>query len=55
MPIPGNQAGDPTDFDFDFFANSKVMTLEAEKLGGVLSGDEIVQLLAHKPQSLSNS
>jgi hypothetical protein len=55
MPIPGKQAGDPTDFDFDFFANSKVMTLEAEKLGGVLSGDEIVQLLAHKPQSLSNS
>lgn len=46
MPIPGKKAGDPTDFDFAFFANSKVMTLEAEKLGGLLSGDEVFQLQA---------
>ena len=46
MPIPGKQAGDPTNFDFAFFANSKVMALEAEELGGVFSGDEIFQVQA---------
>ena len=46
MPIPGKKAGDPTNFDFAFFANSKVMALEAEKLGGVFSGDEIFELQA---------
>jgi hypothetical protein len=48
MPIPGKQAGDPTGFDFAFFANSKVMELEAEKLGGVFSGSEIIQLHARE-------
>ena len=46
MPIPGKSAGEPTDFDFAYFANSKVMVLEAEKLGGVFSGDEIFRLQA---------
>jgi uncharacterized protein len=32
MPIPGKKAGDPTDFDFGYFANSRVMVLEAEPL-----------------------
>jgi hypothetical protein len=32
MPIPGKKAGDPTDFKFDYFANSRVMALEAEAL-----------------------
>ncbi len=32
MPVPGKKAGDETNFDFGFFANSKVMKLEAEKL-----------------------
>jgi uncharacterized protein (UPF0210 family) len=32
MPIPGKKAGDPTDFSFDYFANSRVMALEAEPL-----------------------
>jgi uncharacterized protein len=32
MPIPGKKAGDPTDFDFDYFANSRVMALDAEAL-----------------------
>jgi len=40
MPIPGKLAGDPTDFDFAFFANSRVMALEAEPLNGFLGGDE---------------
>jgi hypothetical protein len=32
MPIPGKKAGDLTDFKFDYFANSRVMALEAEAL-----------------------
>jgi len=48
MPIPEKQVGDPTDFDFAFFANSKIMALEAEKLVGVLSGNEIFELQARE-------
>lgn len=38
MPIPGKAAGDPTGFDFAFFANSRVMALEAAPLTGHLAG-----------------
>ncbi|MFZ5908941.1 MAG: DUF711 family protein [Chloroflexota bacterium] len=47
MPIPGKRAGDPTNFDFAFFANSRVMALESESLGNVFAGDEIFPLRAH--------
>jgi uncharacterized protein (UPF0210 family) len=33
MPIPGKKAGDTTNFDFGFFANSRVLALAAEPLG----------------------
>jgi uncharacterized protein (UPF0210 family) len=48
MPIPGKKAGDPTGFDFAFFANSKVMAVEAEMLSGVFSGKEVFPLQAHR-------
>jgi uncharacterized protein (UPF0210 family) len=48
MPIPGKKVGDPTGFDFAYFANSKVMALHSEKLGAVLSGDEVFQLRSHE-------
>jgi uncharacterized protein len=51
MPIPGKSAGDPTDFDFEFFANSKVMALDAEPLTGLLSGDKTVYI---QPKNNSN-
>jgi hypothetical protein len=41
LPVPGKQAGDPTNFDFGFFANSRIMTLDALPLTSFLSGDEI--------------
>jgi uncharacterized protein (UPF0210 family) len=44
MPIPGKQAGDLTDFDFAFFANSRVMALKAAALDGLLVGDEAFSL-----------
>ena len=40
MPIPGKKAGDPTGFDFPYFANSRVMPIHALPLQGVLKGDE---------------
>jgi hypothetical protein len=40
MPIPGKKAGEMTSFDFPFFANSRVMALDAEPLQGPLARDE---------------
>jgi uncharacterized protein (UPF0210 family) len=47
MPIPGKRAGDPTGFDFAYFANSKVMTLESERLTAVLAGNEVFKLKSY--------
>ena len=44
MPIPGKKAGDPTGFDFAFFANSRVMSLNAVPLEGFLGGQESFRL-----------
>lgn len=44
MPIPGKLAGEPTGFDFAFFANSRIMHLEAAPLNGFLAGDESFSL-----------
>ena len=44
MPVPGKQAGDPTGFDFAFFANSRVLALRAVPLSGLLIGDEAIEL-----------
>jgi uncharacterized protein len=46
MPVPGKKAGDPTGFNFEFFANSRVMALRAEPLRGALAGEETFQLQA---------
>ena len=46
MPIPGKQAGDKSEFDFAFFANSRVMRLESEGLQNPFAGDEIIQIEA---------
>ena len=40
MPVPGKKAGDSTNFDFGFFANSKVMALDAMPLNSSLAGNE---------------
>jgi hypothetical protein len=46
MPVPGKQAGDPTNFDFAFFANSRVMAIQAQPLTGLFSGGETFDLKA---------
>ena len=40
MPIPGKKAGDPTGFSFDYFANSRVMALNALPMQRFLAGQE---------------
>lgn len=44
MPMPGKQAGDPIEFDFEFFAGSRVMAPQTGTLSGLLRGDERVRL-----------
>ena len=44
MPIPNKRAGEETNFDFSFFASSRVMVLESSPLIGSLSGKEIFSL-----------
>ena len=44
MPIPGKKAGDPTDFDFAYFANSRVLSLDAGPISGLLAGEERLAL-----------
>jgi uncharacterized protein (UPF0210 family) len=34
MPIPGKEAGDLTNFDFEFFSNGRVLAIEANALTG---------------------
>lgn len=48
MPIPGKQAGDPTGFDFEFFANSRVLALDAAPLTGLLAGNDHFSLHPRK-------
>jgi len=40
MPIPGKQAGDSVEFDFEYFASSRVMDLKSQPLTGLMAGDE---------------
>jgi hypothetical protein len=50
MPIPGKKAGDPTGFDFAYFANSRVMPLAAIPLDRFLGGEESFGLQRRLPQ-----
>jgi len=44
MPIPGKQAGDETNFDFEFFAQSKIMSLDSEPLNPPFNSKEVIQI-----------
>ena len=44
MPIPGKKAGDETNFDFAFFAPSRVMALDSAELTNSLAGTETFRL-----------
>ena len=44
MPIPGKQAGEPTNFDFDFFANGKVLDYSVKPLQGLLNKNDVFSI-----------
>lgn len=44
MPIPGKAAGDPTDFDFPYFANSRIMAVTGPPLEGSLQHSPVLDL-----------
>jgi uncharacterized protein (UPF0210 family) len=44
MPIPGKRAGDKTNFDFAFFAPSRVMALESAPLNSPFNSKEVLQI-----------
>jgi uncharacterized protein (UPF0210 family) len=48
MPIPNKKAGQETNFDFAFFAPSRVMGLDSERLANSLSGAETFYLSPRK-------
>ncbi|RPI90734.1 MAG: DUF711 family protein [Chloroflexi bacterium] len=48
MPVPGKKAGDETNFDFAFFAPSRVMALDSEQLAKAFSGTETLHLSSRK-------
>jgi hypothetical protein len=49
LPVPGKAAGDKTGFDFAFFANSRVLALEAQPLQRFLAGDETIRMRPRQP------
>jgi len=44
MPIPGKKAGDETNFDFDYFANSRIMPVNAGALQGAMAKNALVSI-----------
>jgi uncharacterized protein (UPF0210 family) len=40
MPVPGKLAGELTTFDFPYFANSRILAVEANGMTGLWAGDE---------------
>lgn len=48
MPIPGKKAGDATNFDFAFFAPSKIMSLNSAELEKTLASTDSFQLTLRK-------
>jgi uncharacterized protein (UPF0210 family) len=48
MPVPGKQAGDETNFDFSFFANSRVMELSADPLNSPMAQSQSIPIFTRQ-------
>lgn len=48
LPIPGKGPGDPVHFDFPYFADSRVMELPAQPLGGLLATAGSLDIKPHR-------
>ena len=47
MPIPGKSAGEETNFDFAFFSQSKIMSLDSVKLNSPFDSNETIHIRKH--------
>jgi hypothetical protein len=50
MPIPGKKAGEMTEFDFAFFANSRILAVNSAPLLGKFSGNEEIKISPRKTE-----
>jgi uncharacterized protein (UPF0210 family) len=48
MPIPGKKVGEETQFKFDYFANTRVMAIEAEPVTRLFAGHETILIQPRK-------
>jgi len=48
MPLPGKQAGDLTDFEFEYFSNTRVMSCIGQQYSTLLTGDAPIPLQPRK-------
>lgn len=46
MPIPEKKAGDEIEFDFEYFAPSRVMSLKSQALSGMFAGSESIHIFS---------
>ena len=44
MPLPGKKAGDLTSFEFEYFANSRVLAAPPSRLTHLLAGDDTLDI-----------
>lgn len=49
MPLPGKKAGDRVHFNFDYFADSRVMALDAQKISSPLRDEDSIRFTPRKP------
>ena len=49
MPLPGKKVGDRVHFDFDYFADSRVMALDAQKISSPLRDEDSIRFTPRKP------
>lgn len=51
MPIPGKKSGEMTEFDFEYFSNSKILRLDSEPLTDLLKGNVPYKLKSREIKS----
>jgi hypothetical protein len=50
MPLPDKAVGDATTFEFEYFANSRVIAPRNGALSGLLAGNEDVPIRPYFPR-----
>jgi hypothetical protein len=48
MPVPGKKAGDPTEFSFEYFVNTRIMAVVAEPLGEMINCTDAIDIHARE-------